>query len=139
MPVHILEMDYSDQYDFVLVGLSCNQREHRLAWALNRVMGWSLERKDDVVITVRTGSSSHPHFSFADPVDQTVIALLSNRGEGGWLLPEWPQFDYLLKAEGEACPETGEWCRGIRKVQFVSAAIPLSAEKLKSIHHLILS
>jgi len=132
-------MDYSDQYDFVLIGLSCVEREHRLAWAINKTMGWNLAREKDLEVVMKSGLSSHARFSFRHPEDQTVFTLLANRSDSSVLLPEWGQFDYLLKIQ-EDSHESEEVIFGkIRRVPFVLAALELPSEKVRSIQNLISS
>jgi hypothetical protein len=72
------------------------------------------------------------------PEDRIVYTLFANRGEGGLILPEWVQFGYLLKVENDPWIVQDALCRSLRKSQFVQAAIELPAEKVKSIHQLIL-
>lgn len=139
MPAQVLEIDYSDQFDFELIGLASSQRDHRVAWAVNRVLGWSLVRTDDLQITGRTGSSKHTRFIHRLPEDHAQYTLIANRGDGGWLLPEWSRFDYLIKIEEEHTLRDGGWSRGLRESRYLDAALDLPLDKLKSIHHLIIT
>jgi hypothetical protein len=138
MPTHFLDVDYSEEFDFTLVGIASGQREHRLVWSVNTAMGWMLERSEDAEITRKTGKSYHARFRYMHPEDRIVYTLFANRGEGGLILPEWVQFGYLLKVENDPWIVQDALCRSLRKSQFVQAAIELPAEKVKSIHQLIL-
>jgi hypothetical protein len=138
MPTHFLDVDYSEEFDFTLVGIASGQREHRLVWSVNTAMGWMLERSEDAEISGKTGKSYHACFRYIHPEDRVSYTLFANRGEGGLILPEWSQFGYLLKVENDLWIEPDMLCRGLRKSQFVQAAIELPADKVKSIHQLIM-
>jgi len=137
MRTHILEIDYSDQFDFELVGLRSSEKDFRVAWALNRSLGWSLERKKDIEIESEPGNGIFSRFDYEHEDDQTIISLIQNRSEYGWILPEWPQFDYLLKIDNDQWGKDAFFYRKLRDVPFIGAAFPLGMDKLKSKHNLI--
>ncbi|MFN8776736.1 MAG: IPExxxVDY family protein [Flavobacteriales bacterium] len=139
MPTHLLQVDYSEELEFSLVGLSSNQREHRLAWSLNTTMRWDLERREDAEVFGKQGKSLHTCFVYRNPEDHVVYSLLSNRGQGGWIIPDWQRFDYLLKIENNIWTPTDELCRSIRRSPLVLAAILLPADQMKSIYPSLVS
>jgi hypothetical protein len=139
MPAWILDIDYADQYDFALIGVASSQREHRVVWSVNCALGWSLERTDDLTIQGKSGTSVHARFVHRMPEDHATFTFLTNRGDGGWLLPERAQFDYLIKVEEEFSLREGSWCRELRQAKFINAALELPLDNLKSIHQLIIT
>jgi hypothetical protein len=134
---HFLDIDYSDQYEFILVGLSCRQKDYRLAWSLNREMNWSLERVDDLEIPHKTGSSFHARFVFHHSEDMVIYSLLANRSDEKFILPEWSQFDFFLKIEEGAFEVNDTFYRRLRKSPFVLAAYEIREETVRSRNNLI--
>ena len=137
MATHYLGMDEEEHFEFEMFGISSRERDFRLAWSLNVTLGWELERGDDLETQQRLGNSYHTRFVYQDPEDQTTFILLANRSEEGMMLPEWSQFDYLLKVKDAPVFSGEDLCRVLRKVPMVLAAFPLSLEKLKSKYNLI--
>lgn len=135
MPVHILEID--DDYSFDLIGISSHVHDYRLAWALNKHMGWMLTRQRDLEVKSAKNVSYHALFEFDHEQEMTLIALLSNKSENGFLLPELQQFDYLLKIENLQHELSDEFYRQLRKTSFIQTVMVVDASKIKSRHNLI--
>ncbi len=138
MATHFLDIDYSDQYEFILVGLSCRQKDYRLAWSLNKEMNWSFERVDDLEIRNKSGNSFHSRFVFHHAEDMVLYSLLSNRADEKFILPEWSQFDYLLKIEEGSFNLNDAFYKGLRKSPFVLAAYEIREETVRSKNNLIM-
>ena len=86
-------------YDFGIVGISSQDRDFRLAWALNLAFDWSLARVENHEIPMKSGKSSHAMYEFKDE-DNVIYTLLSNKGSNGYLLPEMSGFDFVLRIDG---------------------------------------
>ncbi len=123
-------------YDFGIVGISSQDRDFRLAWALNLAFDWNLARVENHEIPMKPGKSSHAMYEFKDE-DNVIYTLLSNKGSNGYLLPEMSGFDFVLRIDGYCHLVDDELLRVIRSIPFVLAAIELNGEKLKTIQNLI--
>jgi hypothetical protein len=113
-------------YDFGIVGISSQDRDFRLAWALNLAFDWNLSRVENHEIPMKSGMSSHAMYEFKDE-DNVIYTLLSNKGSGGYLLP----------IDGYCHLVDDDLLKAIRSIPFVLAAIELNGEKLKTIQNLI--
>ena len=136
MPVYQLDIE-EDYYDFELIGISSHEKNYRLAWAMNKGMGWKLARMKDIVINGKHETSSHAQFQFAHPVEQTIVTLIDNKTEDGFLLPELHQFDYVLKIEDAYTDIDDLFYKRLRSVSFVLAVHSLDISKLKSRQNLV--
>jgi hypothetical protein len=120
-----------------LIGISCHEKEYRLAWSLNQLLGWNLARVEDVLNPDQKTHCEHACFVFEDEEMRTVFTLVENATSQGALLPELLKWDYLLKIEYNVEIDSDQLLRTIRKSPFVLAAIPLLVEKLKLKQNLI--
>lgn len=133
----IYTLDIEADFDFEVIGISSHEKDYRLAWNLNRQMGWRLVRKDDIVIRGKLNSSDHPVFQYVHPVDQVTITLIDNKTEHGILLPEAHQCDYLIKLENLQEETDEAFYRKLRSIRPILTAFPLVIGNLKSKHNLI--
>jgi len=129
--------DINQEYDFDVVGLTCQERDYRLVWAMNLEMGWRLEREQDHKVTYKTHSTLHGRYVFFDEGDGRVVKLLVNKGEGGSLLPELQGIDFVLILEGFEKETIGEVMSRLRKISFLMACIGLDLNKIKSKYNLL--
>lgn len=131
MPVYHLHVEV--EFDFQLVGLTCHEREHRIAWSLNKSLGWSLERQDDLF--PNHDGLGFPMFCFEN--EDSQYSLFSNKTGFDCLIPELQHYDYLLKIENQQEEIEDDFFRALRSVPMVIAAFPVLIEKLKSKQNLI--
>lgn len=135
MPVYTLDIE--EDYGFELIGISSHVHDYRLAWALNKQMGWMLSKQDDVELKSGRHLSSHPLFEFQHPVDMSLIALIGNKSESGSLLPELQQFDFVLKIEDMPHIIDDDFYKSLRKTPLIQTLMVIDADKIKSKQNLI--
>lgn len=94
-------LEISDGYDFEAIGLSCHIRDFKLAWLLNKHLGWDLVRE---TLTVRPTPKADPHpytaFRFRNQDHHLQYLIIANRGKEGLLVKKLTQFDFFLLVEG---------------------------------------
>jgi hypothetical protein len=126
---HTLEIE--DDYDFEIIGVSSHEKDYRLAWSLNKTLGWRLVRIEDVVVEGKRSTTHHARFRWTHPVDQTVFTLIDNKTPEGTFMPDLMQFDYLLKIEQPSESSMNKLQSGLRKTDFVLAFQRQEVDKLK--------
>ena len=129
MAFHTLEIE--DEYDFEIIGVSSHEKDYRLAWSLNKTLGWRLVRIEDAVIEGKRSTTHHARFRWTHPVDQTVFTLIDNKTPDGTFMPELIQFDYLLKIEQPSESVMKKLQSGLRNTDFVLAFQRQEVDKLK--------
>jgi hypothetical protein len=123
--------------DFQLICIAAHQSDYRLSWALNEQLQLSLQKDQDLVVTIKkTDIRQHfTRFSFMDTNQHIRYYLIDNKSRQGFLLPEMKNIDFLLKVEGQ--PERHKllsMVEEIRKISFVVIAylmedIPIKHKK----------
>jgi hypothetical protein len=126
---HTLEIE--DDYDFEIIGVSSHEKDYRLAWSLNKTLGWRLVRIEDAVVEGKRSTTHHARFRWTHPVDQTVFTLIDNKTPEGTFMPDLMQFDYLLKIEQPSESSMNKLQSGLRKTDFVLAFQRQEVDKLK--------
>jgi hypothetical protein len=126
---HTLEIE--DEYDFEIIGVSSHEKDYRLAWSLNKSMGWRLVRIEDAVAEGKRSTTYHARFRWTHPVDQTVFTLIDNKTPEGTFMPDLAQFDYILKIEQPAEESMNRLLAGLRQSDFVLTFQRQEVDKLK--------
>ena len=129
MAFHTLEIE--DEYDFEIIGVSSHEKDYRLAWSLNKTLGWRLVRIEDAVVEGKRSTTHHARFRWTHPVDQTVFTLIDNKTPDGTFMPELIQLDYLLKIEQPSESVMKKLQSGLRNTDFVLAFQRQEVDKLK--------
>ena len=129
MAFHTLEIE--DEYDFEIIGVSSHEKDYRMAWSLNKTLGWRLVRIEDAVVEGKRSTTHHARFRWTHPVDQTVFTLIDNKTPEGTFMPELIQFDYLLKIEQPSESVMKKLQSGLRNTDFVLAFQRQKVDKLK--------
>lgn len=123
-----LEVDYS----FYSLGISCHVKEYKMAWLLNKCLNTRLEFMDPIIIHHKSGESVHSIYQFTDDEARVCISLISNRSKKGYLLPEFPQTDFILKIEEAEEGEFQELRASIRKMNQVLLVHTIDPSSIKS-------
>ena len=134
MPVYHLHIDV--EFDFRLVGITCHEKDYRLAWSLNRLLGWNLERQEDLVLT-NSEVAKFALYTFRPEDENALYTLLSNKSAGELWLPELPHYDYLLKMEDIQEEPDDILYRKLRSIPMVVAAFPVIVDKLRMKQNLL--
>lgn len=137
------KLDLTYEFNFDLAGIVSNKKEYKLAWHLNAKLGISLAKQQDIRIEF---SNQAPILisNFRFETEFLYIEMLQNKllsGGGSkpqFLMPEFKQFDYLLKLRDE----TGEMtianvCTIIREIALVEYVSQLNFDQLKSKENLL--
>lgn len=130
-------LSFDDDYDFSLIGMSCHAKDYRLCWEINKSLELDLEKQSDIL------SNNYPDVSYSNAVyideeNHLEYVLLSNKSEGGMVIPEYPQLDYFLKISGPQHEySTSDYRSRLQNIDLVLAVIELNPENLKSKFNLV--
>ena len=131
----IIEYDY----DFVLLGISCHEKDYRLCHEINVALKAAFKKQDDLEITLsrqkETSAFSLYQYHNRDGCDFYVIA---NKGTKGFLIPEQKQVDYFLVMKPALHKEDKmDVLKKVKKIHCVLGTYEFNPEKLKSRQNLI--
>lgn len=131
------KLEIEDDYGFEVFAISSHVNNYRLAWGLNKYLNWNLIRKSDVVIKSGSAQSEFSLFEFDYEEESMFISLLNNASDSGFLLPEYQQFDFILKIEGLEHNPDNHIHSGLRKIPFIQTFVNLDIDSIKSKHNLL--
>jgi hypothetical protein len=158
---HTLKIEYD--YGFVMIGISSHEKDYRICWALNKVLGLSLTKNESLEIKSKKQDtpSFFSLFSYENKeefVEYSVIANLSenktltlkdhslfSKGgkesqstENGILIPEHKQLNYFFVIRGEMDNiDVEETIKRIKEIDIVLTAVNIDVNELKSKKNLI--
>ena len=111
--------DTTSASSFTVLGISSHENDYRLAWCLNKELGFDFAQADESFVTKEGYEFSR--FEHYDDDDKT-LTLISNRCESGILLKKFKNLDYILRFDSELDDaEKAEWLQKLRAVTLISA------------------
>ena len=138
MTKHQLLVDFD--YDFLLIGIVCHQRDYRLTWAINKAFNIELVRlPDDLEIPLPKSekTSEHALYHFFDEESHCIYSLVENTVKPGYVLPEHGQADFLLMLRDSFDVDPDDLIQKLKKIDFILTAYSIDVDTLKSKENLI--
>lgn len=126
-------------YDFIVIGLVCQNRDYRLCHELNKVLNIELEKKDNYSVFNNKRMEDHT-FSFYEYLDEDEdrYNLISNKCSKGALLPEQKIIDYLFLIRPDKLRiNQEELVEQLNKIKIILGVYPFDILKLKSKRNLL--
>lgn len=133
-------LDIEYDYDFILIGIACHEKDYRLCWAVNQALGLDLERIEPLSISLRKDEqpSQFALYMHENTENDTACFVVSNRSSRGLLVPEQKHADYFFVAKGPfGKTEEARMLQAVKNVPFVLTAFPLVPAELKSKQNLL--
>ena len=96
----LLEPDFELLDAFI--GISSHMRDYRLAYLINQILGFTLEKTEDLpAYNIRSEKPSfYSWYTFDDCEKQVKYFLLANTGNEGLLVPSQKEAGYFLLIRG---------------------------------------
>ena len=134
-----LEEEY--EYDFDLYGISSHEKDYRICWAINNLLGLSLERTAENIEVVfnqqEKQNSQFPVFKFErDDVLETFY-LIGNKYENHQLIKEQKHVDFFLMVKTIDVMSTNDFIDKLKDIPFVLAVNKVDVSILQSKKNLI--
>lgn len=125
---------FEEDYDFVLFGISCHQKDYRLCWNINKHLGINLVKQAELEFHLNKGETSFfSNYNFYNEVYHQQYELISNRANNATLIPEQKQADYLLKVTGiYEFEEKIELQKKLNEISVILTAFEINIDLLKS-------
>jgi hypothetical protein len=85
-------------------------------------------------ITQRNGTqSNHVRFHAYSHTEKVEVSVFENKSENGLMVPEWGQWDYVLKLDHNREGVGKEWLAVLKSIPGIAAVMRMENVKLKSI------
>ncbi len=136
------KLKYLPEYDFVVIGITSDERDYKLIWEINNALGWNLERQDNYRWYNKSTETEFEFslFTFTDPDSYIHYKLISNKHDGFTLLEELKNIDYLLLIYDEpGMKQFAALSDKIRKINVVRAIFHIDISRYKSKERLLLN
>lgn len=133
-------LDIEYDYDFVLIGISCHEKDYRICWALNNKLGINLKKENDLEIKDKKHKEvlSYPFYIFDYKEKYCEYFIIGNKNNQRMLVPEHKQADYFLKITGNvSSEEKQEIIKKIKEINIVLTAYEIDSGQLKSKQNLL--
>lgn len=138
----VAERKIKNEYpaDYLVVGIASSLKEYKFCFHLSRLLGIELRKADDLVFEPadRSRKTQYSVFLAGEETDVNRFVVFANKNLQEVLLPEVPNFDYLLQVFGSyGTEDLSSLLAGIKNFPEVvmTAAIPL--KKIKNKERLI--
>jgi len=136
MPKKLL--DYSYDFDFILIGIVSPVKDYRICWALNDCLQVNFIKGEDLKLKLPNHNepSLYARFVLENPSDEECNNyLLSNRGSNSFLIPERKETDFFLLLYEQF--NSREIIDKLKKIRIVQTAYEIDSQQLKSKENLL--
>ncbi len=129
-----LVIDYT--YDFNLTGITTPVKGYKLAWAINRKTGFHLVRMPDLAVGFKPLAEKYfMYYAYETRLNRLKLfrnKALDETSSRFLLVPEFPQFDFILLTQSDDPLFTSSVTACVRSLPFVELVKPLDVGQLKS-------
>jgi hypothetical protein len=137
-----IKLEFSHDYDFLLLGISSSEKEHRLIWSINNHLNISLARTTDHK-SYSKKASSETEFScyvYNDDLRYLNYRIIANRSDQDYLLDEFKKIDFFMIINGEFEEDTAKDIRKkLVQLDTINAVFIINPEGVKSKDKLLFS
>jgi hypothetical protein len=131
-------LSIEEDYDFILIGISCHTKDYRLCWEINKSLNTDLKRTEDLEISKKGEVNSFSFYEFIDEDNYVEYYLISNLGSNGYLIPEQKKVDFFLLLKGNTSTNQAKDIIGrINSLSLVLTSFNIDPNQLKSKHNLL--
>ncbi len=92
-----LDFDYEEHLDFTLIGIICAYKDFRLCYDINKALGITLCKEDDLEMKKekRGSASLFSLFNYSNN-DHEQYIIIANKGSNGHFINELKHVDYFF-------------------------------------------
>ncbi len=139
MAVKKHKLEYSEDFDFLLIGISSHEADYRLVWKINQDFSLNFIRQESLKYTRKDGSEAeYALFTCDDEDTYYLYHLVSNRAEEGVLLEELKNIDYLIKIQGDLSEAfINGFLNRLKKTEGILGVFRIDPEGLKNRDRLV--
>ena len=131
-------LNIEEDYDFILIGISCHTKDYRLCGAINKTLYIDLIRTGDLEISKKGEVSIYSFYEFLDNDNYLEYYLVSNLASNGYLIAEQKKVDFFLLVKGSTSIDLAKHiiCK-INSLSLVLTSFNIDPNQLKSKQNLL--
>ena len=136
------KLTFKPDCDYLLIAISCHQKNHKVAWSIGREINCSFEKMTPHFSYAGKNKQVDGHFDHYSAIQEgghLVYHLLANHSNNGLLIPEEKQADFFLVITGlYKSIDQEQLIQAIKASKIVLTAYSIEPDQLKSKDKLIL-
>ena len=135
MAKKIILKSRSEPAFYTLIGISCHLMDYRLLHLLNRDLGFSFSKEDDLAMntTEKKQVTSFSLYSFKDEDQRNSYYLIANFSQDIVLIPEFKHIDFVMLIEGDFKKQRKDTLlKAIRSIPKVQTAFEIKVTDIKN-------
>src|SRR4051812_28717467 len=96
------KLDIEYDYEFILIGISCHEKDYRLCWAINNKLSYNFKSSQDLEIKEKRkkNPSWHSLYIYEEEEKFREFFIIANKSNDRFLIPEQKQADFFLIIKG---------------------------------------
>lgn len=133
-----LTLEVSYDFDFILIGISCHEKDYRLCWAVNNALAIDLKKSSHHILELKNKDDvqKYSKYEYINEDTFSEYFILANRSTNGLLVPEQKQTDYFLIVRSNNANQENMIAK-LKDVNFINAVFSIDVNSLKSKHNLL--
>ena len=126
--------------DFILIAVTTPLKDYRICYLINKCLDFNFTKSADLAIDIYQGAAP-VYFSlyhYNRGAGETSFYFISNKGPGGYLIPEMKKADYFFMIKNyidEADVE--KLISDLNRIPEIVAAVKIDPKKIKSRENLL--
>ena len=138
--MNTFKLDIEYDYEFLLVGISCHEKDYRLSWSINNKLGFEFKKSEDLEIKEKR-KKEPAHYSlylYEQKEEHREFYIIANRSKNNFLIPEQKQADYFIMVTGTISQQEKElFIKSLKEIDMVLVVFEIDPNQLKSKEYLL--
>ena len=134
------KLDIEYNYEFVLMGICCQEKDYRLCWAINNQLGFEFKKSQDFEIKEKRKKEPtiYSLYVYEEEEKYRDFFLIANKSEQRFLIPEYKETDYFIMIKGNIDPIEKEIiAKKLWELDMILAIFDIDPHQLKSKQNLL--
>src|SRR6478735_3286545 len=94
-------LDFTYDYDFLLLGIVSQEKFHRLVWLINEHLGQNYTHAGELELFENEQKvSAFTKYEYLDELNHLEFVLFENKDDSAYLIPEMRTVDYFMLIKG---------------------------------------
>ena len=134
------KLSIKSEYDSILIGISSQENDYRICWAINQDLGTNFMKTENLQIFSQKFDVTQEFSLYIYENEESLnkFKLIANKCDNGYYIPELKNIDFLLQIFGEISDDyKNELIMKLKSIDIVTGVFVIYPEVLKSKNRLI--